>query len=65
MCDRRTVRDFWFVKLGAIRKILTFYKQIFSQIKAFPVVVNRCTVMLCSMQYPFFHRITHFVSHCP
>ena len=52
--QRHTVTDFWFVELGAILKTLTFYKQIFSNTKAFPVVVNRCTFMLCSMQYAFF-----------
>ena len=52
--QRRTLRDFWFVKLGVIHQTLMFYKQIFDRLKAFPIVVNRRTAMLCSMQYPFF-----------
>ena len=51
--QRRTVRDFWFVTLGPIQKTLTFYKHIFCNIKVFPVVANKCTVMLCSMQDHF------------
>ena len=36
-------KDVWFFKVGA-----------FHNISACPVIIHRCTVLLFSMQYPFF-----------
>ena len=47
--QRRAARDFWFVKLNASLRTLTFNAEVLSE--AISLVVNKGTVMLCSFLF--------------
>ena len=49
---RFLIFEAWYI--SSFHKTETFYEQIFSSVTTFPVIVHRCTVKLCSMQYQFF-----------